>query len=270
MRNSIAIAIFTLREGLKQRIIIGLSLAALIMLTSGVMISGFFMRDISKIVVDLALSVASAGGLMVPFFVGINMLAGDIEKRTIFTIMAQPVSRWHYVIGKYIGLSILTLIVILFLASLGLASIWVGKLMYGPVFFKKFSMKSYLVAVFFNYWGTNVLLSLVVMWSSITTSSFLSFLLTLASYLIGNTLDDIVSFVNTNAPNNPMEETIQTAVIYLQYAVPNLSAFDLKLPVAHGIATSVEEAAVLVSYGAACITFILMISILTFNRRNIA
>ncbi len=269
MRKLLSIAIFSLKEGIRQRIFYGVSIAATVLLGIAVLVSGFFMRDISKILVDFSLSVVSAGGLLVPLFISINMLAGDLEKRTVFTVLSQPISRWHYIIGKFLGLSALSFLVIFFLSCAGLLAIWFGYFLYGPIFFEKFSLISYISASFFIYIGINVLTSLVILWCSLTTSSFLAMLLALASYLIGHSLDDIVSFVNTNAPNNHSEELIRHIVNYLQYIFPNLSAFDLKLSASHGIIIPLKEMAYLLLYGSAYSLAILMISIMIFNKRDI-
>jgi ABC-type transport system involved in multi-copper enzyme maturation permease subunit len=269
MDKLLAITILTFKEGIRQRVLLGVSLGAIILLTIGVLIAGFFMRDISKILVDFSLSIAGVGGLLVPFFIGLNMLAGDIEKRTIFTILSQPVSRWHYVIGKFLGLSLLTFVVCLVLSIFGICAVLAGKYIYGAVYFRKFSTAAYFIAAFFSYWGINVLLAMVLLWSAVTTSSFLAMLLTLATYLIGHTLDDIVAFVNSNAPNNITEEIIRDVVSYVQYVVPNLSAFDLKLSAAHALIPALSDLLILFAYGGAYIAGILMVSILIFNKRDI-
>ncbi len=269
MNKIIAIAILTLKEGLRQRIFYGVSLVAVLLLGMAVMVSGFFMRDISKILVDFVLSITAVGGLLVPFFVAINMLAGDIERRTVFTVLSQPVARYQYILGKYIGLSGLSALVICFLACAGLLSVWAGHLIYGAFFFQKFHFLAYLSGVFFIYLGINVLLALVMLWCSVTTSSLLALLLTLSSYVIGHTLDDIVSFVNTNSSKNQAEEGIRQAVNWLQYIFPNLSSFDLKLAASHGILLSWSEQASLICYGVSYSIAVLLISIFAFSRRDI-
>jgi Cu-processing system permease protein len=35
---------------------------------------------------------------------GINLLARDFEKRTIYMVISRPIARWQYVIGKFLGL----------------------------------------------------------------------------------------------------------------------------------------------------------------------
>lgn len=63
-----AIALLTLKEGLRHRIIYGIIIFSILAITFNVIISGYFLRDIQKILVELSLSVVSLAGLTVPFF----------------------------------------------------------------------------------------------------------------------------------------------------------------------------------------------------------
>ncbi len=81
MRSIWAIALITFKEGLRHRILYGILIAALLIIFFSVFISGLFMRDLLKILLDIGLSSVSAGGLLVPFFLTTAMLAGDLEKK---------------------------------------------------------------------------------------------------------------------------------------------------------------------------------------------
>ena len=93
MKDIISIALLSLKEGLRQRILFGVLVLAILIMMFAVLISGMFMRDLLKIILDICLAAVTAGGLLVPLFIAVNMLAGDIEQRTIFTILARPISR---------------------------------------------------------------------------------------------------------------------------------------------------------------------------------
>ncbi len=268
MKCVFAVTLITFKEAVKQRVIYGTSLTAVALLTLSVLISGFFMRDISKILVDFSLSITTLGGLLIPIFVAVNMLSGDLEKRTAFTILSRPVARWQYIIGKFGGLSLLLLFNIFLLCIMGIIAIYAAIKIYGMIFFVKFSIKSYLIATFSIFMGINILLALVIMWSTLTTSSFLATILTLASYCIGQTIDDIVTFINTNnvcTLNSALKSVINT----LKYIAPDLASFDLKLAAAHGLAIPFQDILYLFSYSTFYIAAVLSISILVFSGRDI-
>lgn len=265
-----ATALLSYQEGLKHRVLYGVLIFALFLMAFAVLISGMFMRDISKIILDLCLSAVNVGGLLIPFFLAVHLLARDIEKRTIFTILSKPVSRTDYVVGKYLGIVLLTGTVMAVLTGTTLISVWIGKLIYGSRYFATFSIQAVLLSVLMSFLGLMVLNALVVFWCSITTSSFIATLLTLATYLIGHTIDDVVRFLSTEIKLSAGEvaESLRYTVKFVQYLFPNLSAFDVKLQAAHGIMIPAADSLFLAAYGAAYVVSVLALSVLIFSRRD--
>lgn len=270
MNSVYAIAVLSYKEGLKHRVLYGVVVFALIMMAFAVLISGLFLRDISKVILDLCLSAINVGGLLIPFFLAVNLLARDIEKRTIFTILSKPVSRSHYILGKYFGLVLLTATVMAVLAAATFVTVWAGKLMYGERFFSGFSIPAVLISIGLSFVGLMVLNAIVVLWCSITTSAFIATLLTLFTYLIAHTIDDVVRFLSVEHEMAAMKasSTILHTVQLAQYLFPNLSAFDIKLQAAHGLIIPMADAAFLVLYAAAYVTATLAVSVLIFSRRD--
>ena len=116
MRAVFSVALLSFKEGLRQRVLYGVVLAALLMMSGAVLVSGFFLRDISKVILDFSLATVTLGGLTIPLFLAIHMLARDIERRTVFSLLSRPISRGQYLFGKFNGLLLLTGLVMLFLS----------------------------------------------------------------------------------------------------------------------------------------------------------
>lgn len=270
MKNTTAIALISFKEGLRHRVLYGVLIFALLLMIFAVLISGLFMRDISKIILDQCLSAINIGGLLIPFFLAINLLARDIEKRTIFTILARPISRYQYVLGKYFGIVLLTGSVMAVLSVATFFSVWIGKLIYGAHFFSGYSPLAIIAGILMSFLGLMVLNAIVVLWCSITTSAFIATLLTLFTYLIGQTVDDVVRFLayEINLSDAEVSNAVKLAVDAAQYIFPNLSAFDVKLQAAHGILIPFSDMAVLGLYGIGYIAAVLSVSVLILNRRD--
>jgi len=272
LNNISAITLLSYKEGLKHRVLYGVVIFALILMTFAVLISGLFLRDISKIILDLCLSAVNVGGLLIPFFLAVHLLARDIEKRTIFTILAQPVSRSSYIVGKYLGIVLLTGTVMAVLSGATFLSVLAGRVVYGTRFFSEFSMQAVLLSIFLSFVGIMVLNAMVVFWCSVTTSAFIATLLTLFTYLIGHTIDDVVRFLaaEINLTGAHVSDTVRYTVELAKYIFPNLSAFDIKLQAAHGLIIPAADAAFLFGYGAAYICAALSLAMLIFGRRDFA
>ncbi|WP_419174906.1 ABC transporter permease [Desulfosediminicola sp.] len=264
-----SIAIITFKEGLRQRLLYGVIVASLLLIFVSVFISGLFMRDILKVLLDLCLSAISVGGLLVPFFLAINLLAGDIDKRTIYTLLSRNISRPQYILGKYLGLAMITATVMATLLVATLIAQHIATFIYPDYFFTKYTIRPVLISTAMSYLGIMVFTSTVILWCTITTSSFLATLLTLSTYLIGHTAEDMVRFMimrNTAESFTPaIEYTVKAAL----YIFPNLASFDLKLLSAHSLALPFDEISLLVLYASAYISIMLILAIRFFQRRDL-
>jgi len=269
MNTIFAIASLTYKEGLKHRVLFGVLVAALFLMTGALLISGFFMRDIVKVLIDFCLSVTNLGGLLVPFFLTIGMLTGDRDKRTIVTILSQNVSRTQYILGKYFGLSLLTATIMCILAMATYFTLLGGSLLYGEYYFKSLSLYSVATSIVLSYVGISILNGVVFLWCTLTTTSFLATLLTIATYIIGHSIDDVVRFVESPPPGVTVATSIVKAVQIFQYVFPNLAAFDHKLTAAHGLAIPLIDSALLCGYGVSYIAFSLALSVIIFSKRDL-
>jgi len=270
MRKIAAISLISFKEGLRNRVLYGIVLVALFMMVFAILISGFFMRDVSKVMLDLCLATVNVGGLLVPFFLAIHLLARDIERRTVFSILSRPVSRGTYLLGKFGGLLLLTAAIMTLLTSFTLLTAWAGKLVYGDRFFSSYSPSSVLLSVWLSFCGMMMLNSMVVLWCSMTTSSFLATLLTLATYLIGQSVDDIIRFIRMEGSDLQISEAVKMTVAAAQYLFPNLAAFDYKMQAARGAIISLTEISSLTGYAVAYMTVVLIAAIAFFKRRELS
>ena len=57
-----------------------------------------------KIIQDVSLAAMSVFGLLIAIFVGIGLVHKEIARRTVYTLLAKPIARWRFVVGKYLGL----------------------------------------------------------------------------------------------------------------------------------------------------------------------
>lgn len=269
LSSTAAIGRITFREGIRQRVLYGAVLFAGAIIFFSVLFSGLFMRDIAKITLDLCLSAVNLGGLLVPFFLAIQMLARDLERRTIYSILSRPISRPEYILGKFIGLALLALVLMATLTVATLAAVSLARLLYPPAFFENLSWTSIFLSIFISFLGMLVFIAVVVFWSMVTTSSFLATLLTLATYFIGHSVEDMARFVLSRTPGVEISPVVAWTVQAAQYIFPNLAAFDLKSVAAHGMAIPAVHVASLAAYALAYSGAMLMLAIWVFRKRDL-
>ena len=56
-----------------------------------------------KIIKDLGLAATSVFGLFIAIFIGIGLVSKEVERRSIYSLLAKPVTPAEFILGKYAG-----------------------------------------------------------------------------------------------------------------------------------------------------------------------
>src|SRR6202162_260853 len=110
MRATAAIAINTFRESVRDKVLYNLVLFAVLLMGASYLIGQLSAVQDVKIIKDLGLSATSLFGLFIAVFIGIGLVSKEVEKRSVYSLLAKPIDRYQVVLGKYAGL-VLTLAV---------------------------------------------------------------------------------------------------------------------------------------------------------------
>jgi len=262
------IAYITFKEGIRNRTIYGISIFALLVLSINLLICSMIMREVSKVAVDIALSSVSFAGLLVVLFVGINLLAKDFDKKTIYMVLSKPVSRSHYIIGKFLGISALILVLMLILGVFAYLSIFLVKITY-PSYFAKISVSMIFLALVYASIGLLLLLSTAFLFAAISSNSFVTFMLTVITYIVGHSIGDVKEMLAMPDTYGVTSSTsLQKIVDVAYYVFPNLSFFDLKAQAANVISVSIKYYLFSAGYGLFYIALVLFLASMVFHRRE--
>lgn len=265
-----ALALLTFREGVRDRAIIGIGLFSLMMMAVTQIIISFFMRELNKVAVDINLSVITLAGLLLTFFVSINLMAKDIDKKTIYCVLSKPLSRAAYVWGKYLGLLLILAAAFAVLTVFTSLTISVAKLQYAN-WFGGFSWLEYYKAVYAAFLMLSVLNAIVIFFSSITSSSFITLLFSISVYIGGQTIEEVVLYLKSGAgKESELFGSIEKVIDIVQYILPNLSVFDLKTQAAHAISVSFSYLAGISIYALIYSAVLVLAACLIFNKRELA
>ncbi len=99
-----SIAWVTVREALRQKLAVNLLLFALLLTCASIVLSSLTYGEQYRIIADLALTSAQVFGTLIAVFLGAGLVAGDVQRRTVYPIIAKPVGRAEYLVGRYVGL----------------------------------------------------------------------------------------------------------------------------------------------------------------------
>ncbi len=103
----------TFLEAVRARVttVFGIALAAVVVLTPMVAASGTL---ISQVQTFLVYSVGLAGVLLSAWTIllGCSLISSEVQTRQIFGPMTKPVSRWQYVLGRWLGVVLLQAVLV--------------------------------------------------------------------------------------------------------------------------------------------------------------
>jgi ABC-type transport system involved in multi-copper enzyme maturation permease subunit len=251
------VAINTFREAVRDRVLYNLIFFALVMIGAAILVGQISIGIERLVIVNLGLSAISLFGLVMAIFIGVGLVSKEIEKRTLYSLLAKPIRRWEFLVGKYAGL-LLTLTVNTAFMALGLAAalFYVGRPLVRPDV-------SIVIAIYFILLALALVTALALFFSCFS-SPMLSTLFTLAIYITGIFAKDIRDFGDLT--HNPLVKAL-TRVLY--YLVPNFHNFNAIAAAAYGERISFSLVAQNTLYAACYVTLLLLASSAIFSNRDL-
>lgn len=250
MTKIIAIAGVTVRDALRQKLAVNLLVFALLIIAAAQVLAELTFGEQYRIIADLTLTAAGVFGTLIAVFLGANLIAGDVQRRSLYPVLAKPVSRAQYVLGRYAGL---LAVLLLNLAAMALCT--VGVLAYYR------QGLGFLVStpILLAFAGLAVQLAMVAaiatLFSSFTNVT-LAAIATLVLAAAGHSARVALPFWRTSG--------LGRAVALV---VPNLAALDWKVAVVY--ADRVAEAPLLLAYGVLYTGVVLALAAAVFTRRDL-
>jgi len=254
--RTIAIARNAFREAVRDRVLYNLVLFVLLLTGAAIFIGELSGGQERKIIVDLGLSAMLLFGVFIAIFVGVGLVYKEIERRTIYTIFAKPVTRGEFIVGKYLGLCLTLLVnVVVMGTGVSLALIYVRR-GWDPL------SLSIWPAILLIYLELMILTGVALLFSSFSSPA-LSALLTFFIFIIGHFSADLKGLATSMGG---------TAARWLfgglYYLLPNLANLSYITPAAHGQVPNVAHVAAAVLYSLIYVVVILSVATLIFSRRN--
>lgn len=222
MSGVLVVARNTFREAVRDRVLYNLVFFALLMIAAAVLVGQISMSIETIVMISLGLSAISLIGLLIAVFTGVGLVSKEIDKRTLHAVLARPLRRWEFLVGKFAGL-VMTLTVNTAAMALGL---------FLALLFVKHSIERgdavVLVAVYFILLKLTLVVALAMLFSCFT-SPLLAMLFTGGLYLAGLFVAQLRSLQVTN-----LTPQLQHFLAVTSYVLPNFGNYDVMGAAAHG------------------------------------
>jgi Cu-processing system permease protein len=256
------------KESVRDRVLYGIGAFALLLLGASVAIAQLSAGEDVKIIKDLGLATIEVAGVLMSVFIGVGLVAREIDRRSIFSLLAKPLRRWEFVTGKYLGLvmtilvnvAAMTAALYVVLAYLDWQALPVERRAWdAPALDPRLLIATTLIAL-----ELALLTAVALFFSAFSSHALLSVAFTLGIFVTGLFSADLRGFgdIVEVAP------LVARLVATIGWLVPAFSAFDVKAQIVHGVGLPAGFVAFTVGYALLYIGALLLASVTAFSRRE--
>jgi len=248
------IATNTLREALRSRLLYTLLFFAVGLIGFSILVASLSYVEGERIIQDLGLASIRLFSVGIAIFVGIGLIHGEVDRRTIYTILAKPVRRSEFLLGKFLGL-LLAVWLQLGLMSVAFAGVSLGV---GAPLDLGYAAALGLVGI-----ELMVVVAVATLFSAFTTP-MLAALFSLGIYVLGH-LSRNLYFLGQDSD----AEGVRSVATFLYRVLPDLETFNLSIQAVHGLAIPASQVGWAILYGAAYSAALLLLAAFVFERRDL-
>jgi ABC-type transport system involved in multi-copper enzyme maturation permease subunit len=254
-----AVATNTFRETVRERVLYNLVFFALLMTVSGLVLRELAVRQDDRVIKDLGLAAMDVFGTLIAVFIGVGLVSKEIERRSLYPLLARPLTRGEFLLGKFSGLAF-TLLVNVSVMTVGLYATLLAIRLQGAT--AALPDARLLVAVTALYAGLLVVLAVALLFSTVTSSTMAA-VCTAAVVIVGR-YADVIRNMQEIVPGMPRG---LTELVYL--VIPDFSRFDLKNAIVHGESVPLGTLAWIVAYALSYAMVLLALAAAAFRRRDL-
>jgi Cu-processing system permease protein len=252
LKRLFAVAAHTFRETVRERVLYNLVFFAVLMTLSGLLLKQLSIRQDEKIIKDVGLASMELFGTLIAVFIGVGLVSKEIERRSLYPLLAKPVSRSEFFLGKFAGLAF-TLLVNVSMMTLGL---FLTLKLTG-----RWPDLALLKAVYTIYLALLLVVALAMLFSCVTSTAIAA--VCTVGLVVGGRFSDVIRNMREVAPGTPT-----WLVDGLYYIVPNFRNFDLKDRVAYGDPVPFSLLGLVTAYAAVYIAVALAVGLWSFRSRD--
>jgi len=215
---------------------------------------------------DLGLSAIAVFGLFIAVFIGIQLVSKEVERRSIYALLAKPMSRTELLLGKFFGL-VATLAVNVAVMTAALVVVlavyaWLTPADLRASWESSATDPAIVIVAALILAELAVVTAIAILFSTFT-SPVLAAAFTVGLVIAGQFGADLKNF----------EQVVESRPVAwmargLYYVLPNLAPFDVKSQYVHAQAIPAGYIGLTTGYAALYVAALLTLSALFFSRRD--
>lgn len=252
MRAAFWIAGITVRELFHEKVLYLLAGFAMLSLGLGAMLGQLTYAEQAKLTLDFMLGGVEISMVLFSIFMSISLFQRELQSGSVAMLLSKPISRWSFLLGKYLGQVAVQIVVI---TVMGIITLTICLRFPTEVSPLAITQALYLTAIQTTIVSAMTYIFVVAAGGMVTAAA------SLVLFVVGHFRESISSGVNNTAG--------QSIWTLMKTVAPNLEVFNMKALASYGQALSLSELGWASLYGLLCIVFSLALSCLIFQERDV-
>ncbi|HEY8272097.1 MAG TPA: ABC transporter permease subunit [Pseudobdellovibrionaceae bacterium] len=252
MRKVFVIAVTTLREMIRERFFLIIVFIAVAFFGVSLLLGALSFGEQQRILVNLGFTAIEVASVGISLFAGAFLISKEIEKQTLLLVLARPISRDQFLMGKISGILVLNTLLVWALGTV--------------LYFLLGTRSDFLnfTTILFSIWFESVITLSLVIFFSIVVRPILSLMMTFGILMLGEWIPDLQFFAEKSK-----DHFFINAVKVVTWITPNLFRFNWKSYYFLELGFDGQDIVWMIahSFGWALIVFVL--ACLLFRRKDI-
>jgi len=214
-----ALAYASILESIRRKDIYVALILCVLMFGAAATIGTFGVKGLEIFLKDVALTVISLLSTLIAILFSARQIAEEVSRRTIYPVLARPISRGDLLIGKFLGAYALSIISLLLFAGISALCLSLYGVHLGTIFLQYLLLRIFSLAILC---AMTLMLSLFMTPQATTT---LAILLAVGSATFANAINLLY----------PTSEGVKRFILQAAYyGLPQLNLFDMGKKVSYG------------------------------------
>jgi len=240
--GAIAGAVFM--DAVRRRVVYAVAFFGAVMALAIPSLPSYGLGVVVGVYKEVAIALTFAGALVLTLALAANRVPGEIDRRTVYNVLAKPVARWDYMVGTWLGVTAVSGAVI---AAFTVIEQVIGLVRYQDAVWVLWQGA-------FAVWLEMGVMAAVAIAVSAVAGPVVVVVGTLSMLFIGHSRDGVV----------PPDGSPLLRAIY-----PSLDTFNVINPVAHGAGIGLAYAGGMLLSFVGWVGILLLIGSIAFGRRDL-
>lgn len=250
---SVIVALNTFREIIRDRILYGIVVFALLLFGISVVLGQLSFAEQARISADFGFTGIQLGSAILAIFAGSTLVSREIEKQTILTLLARPVSRRGFILGKFLGLGAVAVAVLL---GLSLVLLILLNLLELPI-------QANFIAAIWGIWLEALILIALSLFFGSFARPVMTVVFSLSFFFIGHWISSLDFFIKKSD-----SEAFKIFAGCIGKIIPHLERFNWRSAPIYGTDVPIAEVMRNSFYAFAWVFFLLALTTMIFRRRD--